>query len=520
MKSDSERNYRKPSTNSKYPQNGTKCIENENLVVILLRKYYNNCAIHNMPGDFMGKNEYSVRIESILLKNFKNIGNGEVFFSEFNKFKRKEFVEEGLSNVIGIYGQNASGKTSVINALSVVRHLLCGRGMTQATKNYIKKGNENFQIVIVFLLSNKQNHVLTTYSVDIGADKKNLYIDNETLSFSKLNPKTLKFGNKQSVYSYSREKSLKESFVALIESKEDKTIINYLTSQKTKLDINNSSSVIFSSLFNNEVISIVSRSNKLKELFEIMQSLIQFCKNKFLIVTTNLYDGISDHGVGMNGFDVDENQERIHKNFDVLFGRQVLEKKKYFEFEKMLKASSAVLEALVPGLQITLHKFNELFDSSGRNAVEFQVMSLRGGIEIPLYYESRGVKQMLTYVGDLIGVFNEEGTFIAIDELDSGIFEYLLGEIVYSFDNFASGQMLFTSHNFRVLERIKSNGIFFATANENNKFVRPKFIKNNNNLRDVYYRLIAQGDNENIYYNKTSYTDIIKTLRLLGSSKK
>ena len=62
---------------------------------------------------------------------------------------------------------------------------------------------------------------------------------------------------------------------------------------------------------------------------------------------------------------------------------------------------------------------------------------------------------MLSYVGDLIGVFNEEGTFIAIDELDSGVFEYLLGEIIYSFDNFSLGQLLFTSHNFRILEKIK-----------------------------------------------------------------
>ena len=39
-----------------------------------------------------------------------------------------------------------------------------------------------------------------------------------------------------------------------------------------------------------------------------------------------------------------------------------------------------------------------------------------------------------------------------IDELDSGIYEYLLGECLEVMQDKAKGQLIFTSHNLRPLE--------------------------------------------------------------------
>jgi len=43
---------------------------------------------------------------------------------------------------------------------------------------------------------------------------------------------------------------------------------------------------------------------------------------------------------------------------------------------------------------------------------------------------------------------------IIIDELDSGIYEYLLGELLSVFEKNAKGQMVFTSHNLSALEML------------------------------------------------------------------
>lgn len=80
-----------------------------------------------------------------------------------------------------------------------------------------------------------------------------------------------------------------------------------------------------------------------------------------------------------------------------------------------------------------------------------------------------------------------------IDEFDSGIFEYLLGELVEIIDESAKGQFVFTSHNLRVLEKLSYKSIVLTTINPINRYVRFTGIKTNNNIRDFYYTSILLG---------------------------
>lgn len=60
-----------------------------------------------------------VRIESIEVKNFKNVGYGYLDFENTKK--------EYKSSILGLYGQNGSGKTALIDALELLRLALSGR---------------------------------------------------------------------------------------------------------------------------------------------------------------------------------------------------------------------------------------------------------------------------------------------------------------------------------------------------------------------------------------------------------
>ena len=44
-----------------------------------------------------------------------------------------------------------------------------------------------------------------------------------------------------------------------------------------------------------------------------------------------------------------------------------------------------------------------------------------------------------------------------VDELDSGIYEYLLGECLEVMQDKAKGQLIFTSHNLRPLEILEND---------------------------------------------------------------
>ena len=62
-----------------------------------------------------------IRLTSLELRNFKNIGEGNIVLSSWS-------TKRSLpgSDIIGIYGQNGSGKTSVIQALAVLKNIFYG----------------------------------------------------------------------------------------------------------------------------------------------------------------------------------------------------------------------------------------------------------------------------------------------------------------------------------------------------------------------------------------------------------
>ncbi|UKI51156.1 MAG: ATP-binding protein [Clostridium sp.] len=65
----------------------------------------------------------------------------------------------------------------------------------------------------------------------------------------------------------------------------------------------------------------------------------------------------------------------------------------------------------------------------------------------------------------LIVIYNNSSVTVAIDELDSGVFEYLLGEILRIISDNGKGQLIFTSHNLRPLETLNKAFVAFTTTN-------------------------------------------------------
>ena len=117
-----------------------------------------------------------------------------------------------------------------------------------------------------------------------------------------------------------------------------------------------------------------------------------------------------------------------------------------------------------------------------------------------------GIKKIVAILGILINMYNNPSVALAVDELDSGVFEYLLGELVKIFEETGKGQLIFTSHNLRPLELLNYKSLFFTTTNENNRYIQLNSIKTNNNVRDVYYNAVQLGgQKEELYEMVDSY---------------
>ena len=131
-------------------------------------------------------------------------------------------------------------------------------------------------------------------------------------------------------------------------------------------------------------------------------------------------------------------------------------------------------------------------------------------------YESEGLKKIVSILQLLIVVYNNDSITVAIDELDSGIFEYLLGEILRIISEKGKGQLIFTSHNLRPLETIDKGFVAFTTTNVNNRYIRFSNVKTNNNLRDFYYRDIMLGEQDEPVYETTNNYEIALAFREAG----
>ena len=98
--------------------------------------------------------------------------------------------------------------------------------------------------------------------------------------------------------------------------------------------------------------------------------------------------------------------------------------------KKIIDNMNIVLQQLVPGLTIGVVDLGPVVSEEGNIARLFQLMSLKNGKEIPFRYESAGIKKIVSILQLLIVRYNNPSITVAIDEMDSGIFEYLLGELL------------------------------------------------------------------------------------------
>ena len=71
-----------------------------------------------------------VRLEEITIKNLKNVEYGHIKLNVDKKCSS--------SNLLGLYGQNGSGKTVLINAIDILKQLLMGQRLPDHLVDYIE----------------------------------------------------------------------------------------------------------------------------------------------------------------------------------------------------------------------------------------------------------------------------------------------------------------------------------------------------------------------------------------------
>jgi hypothetical protein len=194
----------------------------------------------------------------------------------------------------------------------------------------------------------------------------------------------------------------------------------------------------------------------------------------------------------------------------------LISQRRYDMVQQIISEMNTVLGTLIPGLSIGVYDLGEQLLENGNAGHNIQLISKRGDVIIPLKYESEGIIKIISILNVLMCVFNDPSMCLIIDELDAGIYEYLLGELLSIFEKSAKGQMVFTSHNLRALEMLNKSSILFSTTNPQNRYMRLQNVKTNNNLRDLYLRSITLGGQREEVYAETDTVEIGRAFRRAG----
>jgi hypothetical protein len=186
--------------------------------------------------------------------------------------------------------------------------------------------------------------------------------------------------------------------------------------------------------------------------------------------------------------------------------------------KRIVSSLNIVLRQIVPGLEIEVREMGEVTLDDGSDGQRIQLLSRRGDVVLPFDCESEGIKKIVSVLQILILMYNEPSVTVAIDELDSGVFEYLLGELLGIIADGGRGQLIFTSHNLRPLETLDKQFIVFTSTDSNNRYVRMRGVKETNNLRSLYFRSIVLGDSETGLYEYTSNGEVAYAMRQAGEN--
>lgn len=490
-----------------------------------------------------------VRIARIVLHHFKNINYGEI---NFTKSRPGANYQPG-ADILGIYGQNGSGKTSVIEAIELIKTLVVGASYDcNVVLDYFYPGENTFSIELTFNVKTEGKQFTVEYEVAFSRKSQIVWISHEQLFSKQFNDEHNKWDSRRSLFEMSQEapesaailfpkngwnyllnanQQLKMSlFVSLGVQQQGHTsplfalqTYKYLRSLELcdfelyKADKPSANQTINKDIFHSQSKSFQDAHKKmLVPLMDIVTELAWYFRFRVNVFTTLANATCSLNVLSMDILDERGHGRKGHLSVN-LFEPGVLNEDDFVAVESALRRVSHLIGSLVPGLSVKVREVGtQLVDEGDTVEKQVEFLSCRDGVEIPLRCESEGIRKLISFSLSLMEVHSYSDAFLAVDELDSGIFEYLLGELLMVIESFGRGQLLFTAHNLRVLELLPTSEILLATSDCNNRFERFKGVKPTNNPRDQYLRAISLGGSGSHIYMPTDKYSIDAALCLDG----
>ena len=116
-----------------------------------------------------------------------------------------------------------------------------------------------------------------------------------------------------------------------------------------------------------------------------------------------------------------------------------------------MKEINLFVSFFVPGFELYVDSISHSVSKTRKEEQKIAIYRKMGNRRLPLGEECAGIRKLLSIAVDFISVYGDSSSWLAVDELDSGVFENLLGQLLQVLEQNGKGQLIFTAHNLAPL---------------------------------------------------------------------
>lgn len=466
-----------------------------------------------------------VKIRRLEIENFKNVKKGTITMPSALKAD-----VAGYGDILGIYGQNGSGKTAIVDALDTIKTLLCGMALPDDMRNLIMYGENMCRISVEFEIATESIEKFNaSYTAEIsraapeakqGDDKQSRDVE---VSREVLKMPCGAAGRMAKYIEYTSD----ESKPVFAPDNRRKSIIQSMAGDNPEGEINAALELkLIRALAKQNGESFIFGNRTTRKVLDHFDGDIGpyaiTSLKLFAMVNMTVIDGITSLFSSSNMLfrvPIRDKGGIVSKTIKI-YEPTVVNMDEYEQMEGPMKNLNVVLGALIPGLQIAVHDLGKETMADGKEGHRIELMSQRQMsndkiAEVPLKYESNGIVKIASLLSEIVAVCSDPVACLIVDEFDASINEYLLGELLSAMSSAAKGQLIFTAHNLRPLEMLDYRSVIFSTSNANDRYKRLS-KKPNNNLRSMYIREAAIGGEGDELYSDADSIKIGRALRKAG----
>ncbi len=417
-------------------------------------------------------------------KNFKSLKD-----IEFNLNRTKTKTNQFIS----IYGENGSGKTNIVELFKLLQQST----MSRATDIAMNKMPKEFWKIQEEMSDQLPTEIRQIFQLSLNL-KEYRMIDEEEATEIEYG---FKINNKEGFYYIKFDDEIIEEKLYYTAGKQ-RAYIFEIKKEDNKIIKNLNKNIFINEKYNEELIDGIDKYWG-KYTFLSLLSFETIEKNKEYIdnnISKNIIEVINE--IWLMTVHVDKGALRIMPDGFVRvrklnnIQKGIVKKDKLSEIKKYENVLNIFFTQAYADIKEVKYEINEKED---RIHYELYFNKMIGGQikSIPSRLESDGTRRILNQFDTIIGSLL--GETVILDEIDNGIHDVLMKNIIMSIKDEITGQLIITTHNTLLLEILPKENIYILSTDYNgNKTINSIKeygikIQRNNNARDLYFKGLFGG---------------------------